>query len=170
MMLKFAPLLSVLIVFSPATQVSAEGTGELTLNMAGTEYIVPLWSEQSDWSGGESWPSINIYARALSENGGDPLVVTLSFEASRWDPAVPELEVMRYEGGELAERLFAGEEQARGALSVNLDGHEFDGSTLNLTGSFEGTLGPSENRGWDIDLSEGVPVAGNFAVTLEALE
>ncbi|NNU81393.1 hypothetical protein HMH01_13200 [Halovulum dunhuangense] len=159
-----------LIASSLAATGHAEGSGALTLNLADDEYVLPLWSEQSDWSGGESWPSINIHARAPSEGGGDPLVVSLSFEASRWEPAVPELDLTRYKDGAVVLKLFAREEADHGALSVTLEGHEVDGSMLSLAGRFEGTMGTSDNFGRDIDLSDAVPVKGTFEVTLENLD
>jgi hypothetical protein len=147
-----------------------ESVGEMSLTIAGEEHVVPLWGSQSDWSGGESWPSINIYARAFNEDGEDPLVVSLGFEAPRWTVGGTEMRLTRYENGEVAQRLYSGEDADEGGLLVSIDAHEVNGTELTLTGRFEGTMGTSENSGRDIDLSDGVPVAGTFEVTLAELD
>jgi len=170
MSLKTATLSATLVTFGFAAPAPAQSTGELILAIAGEEQIIPLWGQQSDWSGGESWPSVSLYARAFNDDGEDPLVVTLGFDAAGWKPSLAEMRLSRYEDGEVVLRLFAGEDSEDGALSVTLDSHEVDGTVLSLTGSLEGTLGTSENLGRDIDLSDGVPVKGTFAATLEELE
>jgi hypothetical protein len=170
MLLKTATISLIIFSFGCSTPVPAQSSGELALTIAGEEQIVPLWGQQSDWSGGESWPSINLYARAFNDDGEDPLVVTLSFEAPGWNPGMAEMRLSRYEDGEVVLRLFAGEDEEDGLLSVALDGHAVDGSLLALTGRVEGTLGTSDTQGREIDLFEGVPVEGTFAVTLEKLD
>lgn len=170
MSLRTAALSAALAAFGPAAPAIAQSAGELTLTLAGEERVVPLWASQSDWSGGESWPSINIYARAFDENGENPLVVSLGFDAPGWTPGRAEMQLTSYEDGEAVLQLFSGEDEEEGALSVVVDGHEVDGTTLTLTGSFDGTMGTSDNFGRDIDLSDGVPVTGTFAVTLDELE
>ncbi|MEQ9257717.1 MAG: hypothetical protein RIG84_01320 [Roseovarius sp.] len=142
----------------------------MSLVIAGEERIIPLWAEQSDWSGSANWPSISIYARAYNEDGEDPLVVTLSFEAGNWVPGGEEMRITKYSDGQADYKLFGGGDEEDGAISVSLDSHEMSGTTLSLTGSVDGQLGTSENYGRDIDLSEAVTVAGTFAVTLEELE
>ncbi|MCB1313354.1 MAG: hypothetical protein KDK29_16415 [Sedimentitalea sp.] len=164
------PLLAILLAMGLAMPVFAQSTGEVTLIIADEERTVPVWSEQSDWSGPETWPSINIYARAFDDEDREPVVLSLGFEASRWQPSVPELEVDLYESRERVGKLYAREEEERGGLSVTLDSHAIDGTLLSISGSFEGTLGPSDNYGRDIDLSQGIPVKGTFVVTLDQLE
>jgi len=162
----FTPLLACVL----PTASHAQSSGELTLNIAGEERTIPVWPEQSDWSGGESWPSINIYARDFRDEGEEPAMVSLGFAASRWEPSLPEMDLVLYENRKPVGRLYAREEEERGGLTVIVDSHVIDGTSLSLTGSFEATLGPSDNYGGDIDLSQGVPVTGTFAVTLETLE
>ncbi|SDZ24426.1 hypothetical protein SAMN05444004_10898 [Jannaschia faecimaris] len=168
MLLKTAALLTTLVGF--AAPGHAQNVGELTLNLAGEEQVVPLWDRQSDWSGSENWPSINIYARAFNNDGEDPLVVTLSFDAPGGNTSRKEMGLSRYENGETTLRLFGGEDEEDGALSVTLESYVFDGSQLSLIGRVQGMLGTSENFGRDIDLSDAVEVEGTFAVTLEKLE
>lgn len=148
----------------------AQSTGEMILTVAGEERIIPIWSEQSDWSGSENWPSISIFARDVSDDAAEPALVTLGFEAPSWQPGAPEMELVLYESRQRVGSLHAREEEDRGGLTVTLDSHSIDDSRLSLNGSFEGVMGPSDNHGRDIDLSRGVPVSGTFAVTLEALE
>lgn len=153
-----------------ATFGQAQSSGEITVMIAGAERTIPVWAEQSDWSGSEDWPSINIYARDFRDEGEEPAMVSLSFEASRWQPGVPEMDMVLYENRKPVGELFAREENERGGLTVTLESHEIDGALLSISGIFEGTLGPSDNNGRDIDLSEGVPVTGRFTVTLDQLE
>ncbi|MDF3605310.1 hypothetical protein PE067_03525 [Paracoccus sp. DMF-8] len=153
-----------------ATFGQAQSSGEITVMIAGAERTIPVWAEQSDWSGSEDWPSINIHVRDFTDNGEEPIVVSLGFEASRWEPSAPELDMSLYEIKERVAVLYGREEQERGGLSVTLDDHSIDGTQLSISGSFEGMLGPSDNFGNDIDLSQGVPVTGTFSVTLEQLE
>lgn len=148
----------------------AQSSGTVTLIVAGEERTIPVWSDQSDWSGSESWPSINIYARDFSENSEEPALLSLSFEASGWQPSVPEMDMTLYENRKPIGNLYAREEAERGGLTVIIESHAVDGTSLSLAGSFAATLGPSENYGRDIDLSQGVPVTGTFDVVLEALE
>jgi hypothetical protein len=98
------------------------------------------------------------------------LTLGLSFEASGWSPSGAEMDLSRFDGGERVLRVFGREEAERGGLAIELEEHEIDGGRLSLTGRFTGALGPSENFGRDIDLSDGVPVSGRFSVTLETLE
>lgn len=163
-------LLSALLALGLSTPAHSGGTGELILTVDGEERVVPLWENQSDWSGSENWPSVNIYARAFNEAGENPLVVTLGFEAPQGTPGSPELTVTQYEDGAVAERLFSGSDAEDGGLSVVLERQMVDGSTLSLSGSFTGTIGTSENRGRDIDLSNGIAVQGTFSVTLDELK
>jgi hypothetical protein len=153
-----------------ATANYAQSSGTVTLIVADQERTIPVWSDQSDWSGSESWPSINIYARDFSDNGEEPALMSLSFEASGWQPSVPEMDIVLYDDRKSVEKLFAREEEELGGLTVIVDSHAFDGTSLSLTGNFAATLGPSDNNGGNIDLSQGVPVRGTFDVTLEALE
>lgn len=166
MNLKTATLFTILMVSGTATSGLAQSTGTVTLTIEGEEWIIPI-SGESEWYGGEKRPHISLSARALDDNGREELSMGLSFDAARWDASAPEMTLWRFEDGELVQHLRAYQEEERGALTVTLDSHELDGTTLNLTGRLEGTLGTSESRGRNIDLSDGVPVVGTFAVTLE---
>ena len=170
MFFKAATLSATLLTAGFVSPSFAESTGDLILTIAGEKQVVPLWGTQSDWSGGENWPSISLYARTFNDKGEDPLVVTLSFDAAGWKPSQSEMRLSRYKDGEAVLKLFANEDEEDGALSVTLDSHEVDGTMLRLTGSVQGMLGTSENYGRDINLSDGVPVEGTFAVALEELE
>ncbi|PVA05569.1 hypothetical protein [Thalassorhabdomicrobium marinisediminis] len=163
-------VLATCLATSLATASYSQSSGTVTLIVADQERTIPVWSDQSDWSGGESWPSINIYARDFSDSGEEPALISLSFEAAGWQPSAPEMDLVLYENRKSVGRLFAREEEERGGLTVIVDSHAFDGTSLSLSGSFEGTLGPSDNYGNDIDLSQGVPVTGTFDVVLETLE
>lgn len=169
MNLKTATLFTILMVSGTAISGLAQSTGAVTLTIEGKERIIPI-SEQSEWYGGEIRPYISLDARALDDNGREELVMGLGFQATRWEASSPEMTLWRFEDGTLVQRLFAYQEEERGALTVTLDSHELDGTKLNLTGRLEGTLGTSESRGREIDLSDGVPVVGTFAVTLEQLD
>jgi hypothetical protein len=169
MNLKTATLFTILMVSCTATSGLAQSMGTVTLTIEGEERSIPI-SGGSEWYGGENRPHISLDARALDDNGREELVMGLGFDAPRWDASAPEMTLWRFEDGELVQRLRAYQEEERGALTVTLDNHELDGTTLKLTGRLEGTLGTSENRGADIDLSDGVPVVGTFSVTLEQLD
>lgn len=164
------------LIFTPclacalATASFSQSSGSVTLTFADEERTIPVWSEQSDWSGSDNWPSINIYARDFRDDSEEPIIASLGFEAARWQPSVPEMEIVLYENRKPAGRLYAREEEDGGGLTVIVDSHVINGTSLSLTGSFEATLGPSDNYGRDIDLSQGVPVTGTFAVVLQALE
>lgn len=163
-------LLTPLLALGLGAPASAEGTGQIALTIAGEDLVLPLRGGQSDWSGSANWPSISLSARAFNEDGEDPIVVNLSFDAANWAPSLPELRLTRYEDSQVTETLFSGEDEDDGALSVTLDSHDLQGTTLTLTGRFQGTMGPSENYGRDIDLSKGQPVEGTFEVTVEELD
>ncbi|WP_099827992.1 hypothetical protein [Oceaniglobus indicus] len=169
MTLRTAPLLGLVITMGLSTPSLAQSSGEITLTIAGEAWIVPL-SEESDWNGSERRPYIWIDARSLDEDGRENVVVGLSFDALDWTASAPEMTLWRFEDGTLMKRLWAFEESNRGGLQVTLDSHEVEGATLRMTGSLMGMLGPSENRGETIDMSDGVPVSGSFNVTLEALD
>ncbi len=162
----FAPL----IALGLATPALAESTGEIALTIAGEDLVLSLRGGQSDWSGSANWPSVSLSARAFNADGEDPVVLSLSFDAANWTPSVPELRLTRYEDSQAVEKLFSGEDQEDGALTVTLGSHDLNGTTLSLTGSFQGTMGTSDNYGRDIDLSQGQPVEGTFEVTVEQLE
>ena len=153
-----------------ATPSQAQSSGELTVIIAGDVRTIPVWPEQSDWSGSERWPSINIYARDFRDEGQEPAMVSLGFEAPDWKPGSPEMDMVLYENRKPVGTLFARENEEGGGLTVTLDSHALDGSSLSMSGSFKGTLGPSDNYGRDIDLSQGVPVTGRFTVTLDQLD
>ncbi|MEQ6250371.1 hypothetical protein ABMC89_15860 [Sulfitobacter sp. HNIBRBA3233] len=167
---KIITLSATVLAVGLATPTIAESTGELVLTIAGEEEVIPLWGTQSDWSGSANWPSINIYARSFNEDGEDPLVVTLGFDAPGWTPSQAEMRLSRYEGGDAVLKLFANEDEEDGGLAVKLDSHALEGTLMSLTGSVTGTLGTSDNYGRDIDLSDGIPVDGVFTVTLEELD
>lgn len=169
MNLKTATLFTILMVSGTATSGLAQSMGTVTLTIEGEERSIPI-SGGSEWYGGENRPYISLDARALDDNGREELVMGLGFDAPRWDASAPEMTLWRFEDGELVQRLRAYQEEERGALTVTLDNHELDGTTLKLTGRLEGTLGTSENRGAEIDLSDGVHVVGTFSVTLEQLD
>lgn len=80
------------------------------------------------------------------------------------------MDLSRFEDGERVTQLFGREEAERGGIVIELDTYAIDGTRLDLTGRFSGTLGPSENYGRDIDLSEGVAVSGSFSVSLQTLD
>lgn len=83
-----------------ATFGQAQSSGEITVMIAGAERTIPVWAEQSDWSGSEDWPSINIHVRDFPDDGEEPIVLSLAFEASRWEPSVPKMDMSLYESRE----------------------------------------------------------------------
>ena len=151
-----------------ALAAQAEEAGELTLTINGTEHAYTLWAGQSDWSGSENWPSINIYSRPAESDSGYG-IFTLGFEVAGGTPQSGEARLQQTEGDE-AIRLFGNADQEDGGLSVTVDEISASGDELSLSGSFTTRMGPSEDYGRTIDLDAGAEVSGTFDVTLGPVE
>ncbi|MEQ8559143.1 MAG: hypothetical protein RIB03_12570 [Henriciella sp.] len=164
------PLACALTAACIVATASAEGAGEVTLDIEGETYAFPLWESQSDWSGSESYASVNIYARPTDKETWSKFkTFTLGFETMGSNISAPEARLTRMVNGD-QQRLFAGEDQDEGGLKVTVDSTSVTGDALSITGSFVAQMGPSDNFGRDIDLSDPVEITGRFDVKLGPVE
>jgi len=156
-----------MVLMALALPARAEEGGEAKLTVGGEEHAFVLNAEQSDWSGSSAFTSVNIWTFASdAETRAKFPSFTLGFEIQGGEARAAELRLNRA-SGDAIERLY-GEPDA-GGLVVQLDKIESQDSLLSLSGSFTSDVGPSENAGRDIDLSDPLPVSGRFSVTLEKL-
>jgi len=164
-MLRIILLVSALLITPFAA--FAEESGAVTLEIDGTSYEFPLEASQSDWGGSVTYGSVNIYSKPTDEATWALFKrLTLGFTITNGTTDAPELGLSRMVGGEM-QKLFGSKDTG---ATVTLEDASVDGDFLTLTGSFSGTLGTSKNYGSDIDLSDPVPVTGNFSVTLGPVE
>jgi opacity protein-like surface antigen len=171
MTIKSLLLCTTLATCGLATAGLAQATNELIVTIADDERTLTV-SDEIEWNGVERQPYVWIDASAVDDETNEVLNVALTFGAADWKASEPEMTVWIVRGGEVLKQLAAYEEEARGGLSVTIDSHALDGTSLSLTGTFEGTLGipGPKSQGRPVDLSQGVPVTGSFNVTLDASE
>lgn len=157
-----AALAAALAVATPA---AAEEGGAFEVVIGAETFRFPLQAGQSDWSGSPTWMSVSLRARPVDEAAWARFkALTLGFEYVRGTVSSPELTLSRVLGDGSLQRLHA--EAETGDLEVLVDRAEVLGELLMLEGRFSAETGPSEDYGRTIDLSDPVPVAGSFAVTV----
>ncbi len=160
-------LLAAAAALSPLAVQAAEG-GAVSLEIGGETVEFPLWAGQSDWSGSEVFASVNIYARPTDEATWARFkTLALGFTVTGAGVDSPELSLSRVAADGI-EKLHAGADA--GGLAVTVDTRAVAGYEMTLSGTFSGRMGPSDNFGRDIDLSDPVPVTGRFSVTLGPVE
>lgn len=141
----------------------AEEQGRITAMIDGEERSYNLTSSQSDWSGwgNGGGGSVSIIAGEDAPNGGW-YDFSLGFRWAGDSASSPEISAKMDDT-----KLFGDEETG---VSVTLASLAIDGDFLVVSGGFEGTIGPSDNRGRDIDEDGRVPISGTFDVTLGPVE
>lgn len=146
----------------------AEEGGAVALTVAGETYDFPLEASQSDWSGSESWPSINIYTRPVDEETWAKFKgFTLGFDAPSGDVSRLGATLTTADGDELT-RYFADPDQT--PMTFDLRMLSMEGEFMTIEGTLTATMGTSDNYGRDIDLSDTVEVSADVAVTLGPIE
>ncbi|MAM61477.1 hypothetical protein [Maritimibacter sp. UBA3975] len=146
----------------------AEEGGDLTLTINGEDYAYSLWASQSDWSGSESFGSVNIYAQPAGEDGIFK-TFSLGFSLAAGKAERGEINFRTVSDGETT-RLFAGADDDEGGLAVMVDSVSVSGEKLSVSGRFQSRMGPSDNFGRDIDLSDPMEIEGSFDVVLGPVE
>lgn len=162
----FRPAIPAFLALSLAGAAQAEEAGTLTLDLGGESHSFTLWADQSDWSGSESYASVNIYARP----DGDATraaygILTLGFELAGGSTNAPEASLTRLDG-DTRVKLFSQGDADEGGLTITADSSSVSGDELTVSGNFSGDMGISENYGRDIDLSDAVAFTGTFDVVL----
>ncbi|WP_288927506.1 hypothetical protein [uncultured Maritimibacter sp.] len=164
----FRTFLCALAVASSAGAVLADEAGTLTLDIAGETHSFTLWAHQSDWSGSETYASVNIYARPETDATREAYgILTLGFEVAGGSANAPEASLTRIDGDERV-KLYSTDDA--GGLSITPDIASVSGEELTVSGSFAGEMGISENYGRDIDLNDPLAVSGTFDVVLGPVE
>lgn len=149
---------------------SAEEAGEVTLEIDETTYAFPLWKSQSDWSGSESYTSVNIFARPGDKQTKAKFqTFTLGFETMGSNLNSGEITLTRLVDGD-RQKLYAGTDEDEGGIDLVLESKSVDGDELKIAGTFTTQMGTSKNYGRDVDLSNPVEVSGRFDVTLGPVE
>lgn len=148
----------------------AEEGGELRLVIDGTPHVFTLWNEQSDWSGSESYASVNIYSRPSDDASQDLFsTFTLGFDLVNGAASNGEAGLQERREDSVLRRYGETDEDA-GGLVVRIENSSVSGDELSVAGSFQTQMGASENYGRDIDLSDPVTVEGTFDVILGPVE
>ncbi|MCL3881948.1 hypothetical protein [Marivita sp. GX14005] len=152
-----------------ALPAGAEERGAVTLMVDGKEMQLPLNASQSDWSGSESYASVSISARPADDPTGEQIKsLSLGFDFANGTASLPELYLLRAGEGDALVRLFGNEED--GKLTVQVSRSVVEGPFLAIEGSFSGAVGPSEDYGRTVDLSDPADVSGSFNVVLGPVE
>jgi hypothetical protein len=152
-----------------AAPAAAEEGGVVEPVIGAEEFRFPLQASQSDWSGSADWASVSIRARPVDEAAWARFkALSLSFDYAGGAVSTPELRLLRVVGEGEMQRLYA--EAEAGGLEVTVDRAEAQGDFLTVEGRFSAEMGPSEDYGRTVDLSDPIPVAGSFAVTLGPVE
>ena len=147
-----------------ATAAIAAGEGEANLVINETEVPFSVEAMQSDWSGSESWASVNIYLTPSEEADAKAYSrFTLGFEFTGGQAGAPESRLMIIDDGSIT-TLFENEEGD--GPKVMVDAFEVSGNELTISGSFEMTMGGSSDFGRTVDQSDLIPVVGTFSATL----
>ena len=147
-----------------ATLGNAEEGGEVTLTIAGQDYVLPLHAEQSDWSGSRDYGSVSITVRPTDNATREKFRgFNIGFEFGGDQASNPEARLARIAAGDV-EQLFG--KADTGGLSVQIQSVSVSGDELTIAGTFSGVLGASSDYGRTIDQANSVPVSGSIAVTL----
>jgi hypothetical protein len=157
------------IVLATSGAMAEEG-GEALLTIGDVEQKFTL-SPTSDFSGSPQFPSATITLAIPHEgNATDIIHVSLGFDVDIYseDVSAPEARLLR-RTGETTENRFCYDEAERGGLTVTLEEYSIEGDFMSLQGRFSCDFGTSENVGRDIELTDSLPISGEFRVTLERL-
>ncbi|SPF77128.1 hypothetical protein ALP8811_02151 [Aliiroseovarius pelagivivens] len=164
MMRKLVGSISIVVGLMVATIGSAEEAGTASLTVDGTEYQFKLNAMQSDWSGSESYASLNIWLSGADDDTRKTFPgMTLGFEYVGGQPNAVEMRLMKYEGGK-TQRLYGNPDTS--ALVLDQASVVIDGNEISLSGTFSSSFGTSGDFGRTIDYSSGISAEGSFSVTL----
>lgn len=141
----------------------AEEQGSIAATIDSEERSYNLTPSQSDWSGwgNGGGGSVSIIAGEDAPDGGW-YDFSLGFSWAGDTASNPEI------SAKLDDTKLFGDEDT--GVSVTLSSVSIDGDFLTVSGDFEGAIGPSQNRGRDIDADGRVPISGTFDVTLGPVE
>ncbi|NIQ97758.1 MAG: hypothetical protein GWN87_29005 [Desulfuromonadales bacterium] len=158
----FRPAILLFVIVAPGIGLAQE-QGSITATIGGEDRSFSLTPTQSDWSGwgNGGGGSANIFAGEDGPDGGWA-DFTLGFSWAGDNVSSPEI------SASVADANLFGDDET--GLSVTLDSISVDGDFLTVSGDFEGTIGPSDNYGRDIDKDGRVPIRGMFEVTLGPVE
>ncbi len=155
-------------LISPSAALSQEG-GLITLTLNGDQLELPLSAGHSDWIGSRGFAEVSIMTRPTDVQSWQHFQsLRLAFDLLRTGAQSPEMSILRRSDDAGFQRWYSRSDN--GALSVAITGRDLDGKQLQITGTFSGTLGISEDFGRTIDLSDPMPVTGTFDVTLHPIQ
>ena len=139
----------------------------LTIGEVASDFV--LNTEQSDWSGSADFPSVSITLSA-GETALEAGIFSLrlGFEMAGGQMGGVEASLLQ-RSSDATESLYCNDEPEHGDLTVDVESTSQDGDALTIKGTISCELGTSESYGNDIDLSDPVPLSGDFDVTLQKL-
>lgn len=156
------------ILFAAAGAWGEDDNGaSLTIGEVASDFS--LNTEQSDWSGSADFPSVSITLSA-GETALEAGIFSLrlGFEMAGGQMSGVEASLLR-RSGDATENLYCKDEPDGGGLAIDVESTSQDGDALTIKGTISCELGTSESYGNDIDLSDPVPLSGDFDVTLQKL-
>ncbi len=146
-------------------QAQAEEGGQVDITIGEDSYVFPLLVSESDWSGSENFTSVNLHTSPTDdETRGRFKTFVIGFEYLSGAVNNPEIRLERVQDDGSEQELFGEDEQ--GDVVVTVDSISVDDGMLKVAGKMSGSVGPSDNSGFTIDLSEPVEVSGSFDVVL----
>lgn len=150
--------------FAASMSTAREG-GQITITMGGERLELPLNPGHSDWTGSQGFAKVSILTRPADlETWQRFQSLRLAFDLLRSGVQTPEISILRRGDDAGFERWYGRAD--RGGLMVNVTDRSIDGTLLQVSGTFTGTLGQSHDFGGTIDLSAPMPVSGTFDVKL----
>lgn len=147
----------------------AEESGEILVTTEEETMTFALDTMQSDWSGSPNWASVSITGIPVDDDAQDRFrSFNLGFSVNNGNPDLAEATLLRIIDGE-PQRLYGAADAEAGGLEITISDADADGDFFTVSGAYDGRLGPSDNFGRDIDLSQSIAVSGSFDVTLDLL-
>jgi hypothetical protein len=162
-------LIALSFAMTPTATFAQEVGGEARITFEEREHVASLDPSQSDWTNG----SVSLNFRTVDSQTREfflGLILGFTYYAPPGTGVDhSDLEVARLSGGKI-ERLASENEEEKGELVLEILRYDVDGDYLTVTGTFHSQMGPTQDYGRTIDLSEPIEVRGEFSVVVGSLE